>query len=391
MAPPPRCMQMVAASRDEASLAVRLYNDPAEPRSFESFVVHMHLAWLYLLHAEFDRDGTDFRYWRRDNPRILDKVDGEARRWELARCVVERWPSEKDPVRANLSFFIGLRNKIEHRYARQQQALAAVVGGQAQALLLNYEEELTSQFGTKVSLATRLRFPVFIGSFTEEGEKALRRLRTELPASLRTFISEYTASLDESVTNDPHYELRLRVFQELASKPTPETFAIQYTRWGDMTDDEREMLKDMGKKGLVVTKERPRNIVGHGLKKPKDVIAEVQAQIPFRFHQGHFKKAREVLNLRPPAGDPNPERTDEKYCIYDKLNDNYGYTPAYVKKLVRECNTEEGFRAFLGTAPQDKETGAWVGPPPPASIPPWLRNQSAPAAASLQESAEAEA
>ncbi len=34
MAPPPRYMQMVAASRDEASLAVRLYNDPAEIRSF---------------------------------------------------------------------------------------------------------------------------------------------------------------------------------------------------------------------------------------------------------------------------------------------------------------------------------------------------------------------
>jgi len=42
---------MVEASRDEASLATRLYNDPAEVRSFEGFAVHMHLVWLYLLHA----------------------------------------------------------------------------------------------------------------------------------------------------------------------------------------------------------------------------------------------------------------------------------------------------------------------------------------------------
>ncbi|MFC3761579.1 DUF3644 domain-containing protein [Tenggerimyces flavus] len=56
---------MVAASRDEASLAVRLYNDPAEMRSFEGFVIHMHLAWLYLLHAEFIRDGVDHRSTRR--------------------------------------------------------------------------------------------------------------------------------------------------------------------------------------------------------------------------------------------------------------------------------------------------------------------------------------
>jgi len=76
VAPPPRYMQMVAASRDEASLAVRLYNDPAEIRSFEGFIVHMHLAWLYLLHAELTRSEIDFRYWQRH---------GGSKRLEAAR------------------------------------------------------------------------------------------------------------------------------------------------------------------------------------------------------------------------------------------------------------------------------------------------------------------
>lgn len=172
MAPSTRFMQMVESSRGEASLAVRLYNDHSEARSFEGFVVHMHLAWLYLLHAELTRDGVDYRYWRQQGRAWrLERVDGEPKRWELARCIRYRWPDEKDPVRANLMFFIGLRNKFEHRYARQQKTLTAVVGGQAQALLLNYEEEMTSQFGVNSSLATRLRFPIFIGSFTEEGER----------------------------------------------------------------------------------------------------------------------------------------------------------------------------------------------------------------------------
>jgi hypothetical protein len=52
---------MLDASTAEACLAVRLYNDPAETRSFEGFVVHMHLAWLYLLHAVLARDDVDFR------------------------------------------------------------------------------------------------------------------------------------------------------------------------------------------------------------------------------------------------------------------------------------------------------------------------------------------
>jgi hypothetical protein len=45
----------------EAQLAVRLYSDPSEARSFEGFVVHMYLAWLYLLHAELTRDGVEDR------------------------------------------------------------------------------------------------------------------------------------------------------------------------------------------------------------------------------------------------------------------------------------------------------------------------------------------
>jgi len=378
MAPPTRFMQMVDTSRDEASLAVRLYNDPAEARSFEGFVVHMHLAWLYLLHAGLTRDGVDYRYWRQHGrSRRLERVDGEPKRWELATCVRYHWPNEKDPVRANLMFFVGLRNKIEHRYVRQQEALTAAVGGHAQAILLNYEEELTSQFGVDSSLATRLRFPVFIGSFTDEGERTLRRLRAQLPARLRTFISEYDAGLDDSITSDSRYELRLRVLQELAPKD-PDALAVQFTRYDDLNDEQRATIEAIGKKGHVVVRERKRGVVGHGLMKATKAAKAVQERIPFIFSTGHFINAWKRLRVRPPGGDPHPENTEEKYCLYDERHKDYGYTAAYVEKLVRECSTEEGFRKVLGTAPRDKETGAWVGEPPPNATPPWAKKAGPP-------------
>ncbi len=136
---------------------------------------NMHLAWLYLLHAEFTRDGVDYRYWQPGTSRRLEKRDGEPKRWELARSVRQRWPLHQDAVRANLDFFIGLRNMIEHRFTRNQRSLSESVSGHAQALLLNYEEELTTQFGLTASLATRLRFPVFVGSFTTEGRRRSSR------------------------------------------------------------------------------------------------------------------------------------------------------------------------------------------------------------------------
>jgi hypothetical protein len=375
VAPPTKFMQMVDASTDEASLAVRLYNDPSEPRSFEAFVVHMHLAWLYLLHAELTRAGVDFRYWTTvGKVRRLIKVDGEPKQWELARCVEERWPNEKEPVRANLGFFIGLRNKIEHRYARQQEALTVAVGGHAQALLLNYEEELTSQFGDKSSLATRLRFPVFIGSFTDEGERALRRLRSQLPAPLRTFIAEYDAGLDEDVANDPHYEFRLRVVQELTKKDA-DALAVQFTRFDDLTDEQRATVEEMGKKGAVIVREQKRGVVGHGLMRPTEAAKAIEAEIPFKFTSGLFTKAWKKLGVRPPVGDSHPERTNDKYCYYDERHKDYGYTAAYVAKVARECNTEAKFRKFLETTPRDKETGTWVGEPPPG--PPWAKKKTA--------------
>jgi hypothetical protein len=349
-------MQMVDASRDEAQLAVRLYNDPSEARSFEGFVVHMHLAWLYLLHAELTRDGVDYRYWRTEGrTRRLVRVDDEPKRWDLATCVPHRWPDEKDPVRANLVFFIRLRNKIEHRYARQQEALTAAVGGQAQALLLNYEEELTGQFGADSSLATRLRFPVFIGSFTDEGERTLRRLRSQLPAALRTFISEYDAGLDEAITRDPRYEFRLRVLQELAPKD-PDAIAVQYTRFDDLNEEQRAAIEAIGKKGYVVVRERKRGVIGLGYLKPAAVVQRVNAQIPFVFNMTNFSNAWRALNVRPAIGDPHPEKTDEKYCLYDERHRDYAYTPAYVDKLVRECRTEAGFTKLFGSAPKLKAT-----------------------------------
>lgn len=362
---------MIEASREEAQLAVRLYNDPAESRSFEGFIVHMHMAWLYLLHAEFTRDGVDFRYWRtRGRARRLERVDGEPKRWELATCVQHRWADEKNPIRANLDFFICLRNKIEHRYARHQEALAATVAGQAQALLLNYEEELIAQFGVQASLATRLRFPVFIGSFTSEGERTLRRLRSQLPAPFRKFIAEYDAGLDESVSTDSRYELRLRVLQELAPKD-PDAMPVQFTRFDDLTEEERATVEAIGRKGHVVVREQKRQVIGHGLLKPKEAAKAVQDQIPFRFNVNHFTNSWKNLRVRPPVGDPHPERTDERYCIYDERHKDYGYTTAYVSKLVRECQAEEGFREVVGTAPKDKLAGEWVGPPPAYATPPW--------------------
>lgn len=350
MARPPKHAAAVAASRDEASLAVRLYNDPAEPRSFEAFVVHMHLAWLYLLHAVFTRDGVDHRHWDPSRSGRLVKIDGEPKLWALSDCVKHRWPAADDPVRRNLDFTIALRNKIEHRFAARQGAMSLTFGGHAQAMLLNFEAELSGQFGAEASLATRLRFPVFVGSFTADGEQALRRLRAALPASLRTFAASFTSGLDPSVSNDSRFEFRLRLIPELAPRD-PDALALQFSRLDDMTEEQKKAVVALGRSGAVITREQSRPVANAGRIKPRQAAKAIEDSIPFVFTGNSFTAAWKKLGVRPPNGEPHPERTDERYCVYDELHRDYGYTKAYVKKVAKAASTEDGFRDLVGRVP----------------------------------------
>jgi hypothetical protein len=350
MARPPSWAATLYAARDEALLAARLYNNAAETRAFEGFVVHMHVAWLYLLHARFVRDCIDFRYRECDNPRRFVRVDGEYKRWELSRCVEERWPDPNDAVRKNLEFFIGLRNRIEHRHARQDKNLALAVSGHAQALLLNFEAELTSTFGSSYSLANQLRFPIFVGTFTTEGTEALLKLRDRLPVSLKRFIADFHDGLKDEVAADARFELRLRVVLEQTQRGG-DALAIQFTRWDDMTDEERELVTELGRRGQAIIREQKRPVVGHGLLRPYEAEQKVAAAVPFRFTRHHFLRAWQIKKIRPLSDDPHPERTDERYCLYDQLSRSYGYTEAWVKWLINRCATVEGFEAVTGRTP----------------------------------------
>jgi len=358
VAAPRKHMLMLATSKAEAILAVRLYNDPYEPRAFEGFVLHMHVAWLYLLHAEFTNSKIDFRYHQRDHPRLLDKVDGEAKHWELAKCVRERWPDRQDPTRANLDFFTRLRNKIEHRYPRLQQEMQQVFAGEAQALLLNYEQEVTYQFGHDQSLAGKLRIPLFVGSFSAAGERSLKVLRDRLPVALRRFHADFVNDLDPATRVDVRFVRRLQVANTVggpASAP-----ALQFLHDRGLTDEERDALASSravgdGGSGMVITKVKQQDVSNSGKLKPTDAARQVAAGIPFMFTAHDFTLAWRTLGVRPAGGAKDPCDTITKYCTYDALHHDYCYTQAYVKKLIRDCQTPEGFQKALGRAARDKK------------------------------------
>jgi Protein of unknown function (DUF3644) len=335
---------MLQGAIDEAVLAVDLYNQPREPRRLEAFFVHMHIAWLYLLHAEFTHDGIDYRY-RLPNGRF-ERVDGEPKTWELARSAKERW-DDNHPVRKNLELSVGLRNRIEHRY---HEATTIATAGYAQALLLNFEEELTTNFGADFSLGEVLRFPIFVGTITALGKVQNANIRSQLPKDTREFIARFESGLDDSVMNDQHYEFRINLVPKLGSKTDADT-SMTFVREADLSEEEKAALVALGKSGQVVVREQTRPVASRDYYRPGAALKLVEGRIPFKLRLHDIVIAWHKLGCRPEGNAANPERTDARYCVYDLPHRDYLYTKAFIDKLTRELATEKKFRTFLDREP----------------------------------------
>jgi len=193
VAPRPRWWHQLQASKNEALLAVDLYNRSGAERQLEAFIVHMSMAWLKLLQANFERDGKDTH--------IRD------RRGRRQRTSGGDWATKS----INLHFFILLRNKIEHRFERD---IAALVSGKTQSYLLNYERFLSETFGTTEGLANLLRFPLFISSITDDAVEALKAVRRRVPKAILEFVQDYELALDPGVTSDQTYEFRVHLMPQ---------------------------------------------------------------------------------------------------------------------------------------------------------------------------------
>lgn len=337
------------ASKEEALLAVELYNSRRQQRRLEAFYIHMHLAWLYLLHAKFRRDGVDFRYWRDGR---LERVDGEPKTWELARCVAEEWP-QNHPVRKNLELSIALRNKIEHRYANLE-AIVDRTAGYAQAMLVNYETTLTDTFRPASGIGGELRFPVFVNSITAAEMQDAVRHQARIPAGVRNLLVDFETGLGPDVSGDQRYEFRIRLIPQTGPRADSD-LAISFVREEDLSQDQRDALAVLGRSGTVIVRQQMRSVASLGLMKPRTAAAAIEAQIPFGFSvYGPFVHAWKALKVRPPGGDPHPEWTDERYCTYDEPHGDYLYTQAFVDKVVRNTNTARKYGEFIGREPRPK-------------------------------------
>jgi len=345
MAPRPTWWHVLQEARRQACVAMDFYNRPGDRCSFLDFVVHMHLAWQSLLHADLMKRKIDI-YYRQSNGRFKRGKDGQPRTWELAHCLQNEF-KENDPTRANVEFFVGLRNQIEHRF---QTALMAVTAAHAHAYVINFERELIDRFGDGQSLAGELRFPLFVQSLTPGGLDEQRKIRRGLPARARTYITKFEAMLDSAVKDDERFVYRV-LLTPIKGPKTEADMAYTFVRFDELTEEER--LAMVGKEGSVVVAEKIHNYALKDELLPGAAAVAIEARIPFRFGVNDFTRLRQSHEIGPAKGKLG-KKTDTKYCVYVKATKQYLYTPAYIDFCVQQIGTAEKYLKAMGRSPRLK-------------------------------------
>lgn len=236
MAPRPRWRHQLQASKEEVRLAVDLYNRSGTHRQLEAFIVHMTLGWTKLMLAHVEQSGGDF--YQRDNRNRRKKHPEGGFAYKPLRTLLDELFKPNDPRVANIVFFQGLRNQIEHRH---EARIAELVAGRTQALVINYETPLVEYFGQNEALGTELRFPLFVSSITSDAVESLKRARSLIPRGVLDWVQDFDLSLEAGITADQSFDFRIFLMPHTGPKSTADA-AMTYVRADQFTPEQNDVL-----------------------------------------------------------------------------------------------------------------------------------------------------
>jgi|SRR5579864_64915 len=334
----------LAKARSAAIAAVEVYNRPGPQFRTAHYIVLMTIAWTGLFHAWFFRQRK--KPWYRESlgrRTPYKRIDGEPVHWDLTECLGQYYKGANPPVRANLRFIIGLRNKIEHRDLPE---LDPALYGECQALLLNFEEFMVNRFGQRFALAEQLAVALqFSSIIPREKAKALKRLGAARTRSVRAYIEEFRAGLPPEVLTSTEYGFSVYLIPKTANRINSADIAVEFVPYDP---NEPDRMKELEKE-ITLIKEKQVPVQYKGLLKPGQVRDKIQSRIAQHFTLDTHTRAWRHYRVRPPSNSLHPEMTDTKYCIYDELHHDYGYTNAWVELLAKELSKPERYVAVVGT------------------------------------------
>jgi hypothetical protein len=340
----PKVKHLLAKSRDSALLAVDVYNKPATKFRSYAYIVLMVIAWTSLLHSVFERRKVKYFYRKRNSSRY-EYIDGDRKAWDISKCVEEYFRDQSIATRKNLEFFIGLRNKIEHRFL---PALDIEIIGECHSLLSNFERILVKEFGEKHSLNESLAIPLQLLTIDPAWRmKTLKELQAREYELVRNYIHSFRASLDAETESSLEYSFRVFLIPKIGNHESSSDIAIEFVKYNPDKPEEMQLYESLV--ALVKEKRVEIPVFNSGALKPGDVCKRVEQSLGIRFAPAtHHVSCWKHDKVRPERGSKTPEFTNPKYCHYDAAHKDYVYTEDWVKFLIQELSDANRRQEILG-------------------------------------------
>lgn len=331
-------------SRSACFSALRVWNDPDAKFRTSAFSLLFVTAWNSLALAVLQRDKTEWRRLKGGKP---VRRDGMEESLDTAELVALAFPGDKNAgLRENVTFWLDIRNCVAHRHL---PVLDISVIPYAQAGLLNFERMIVEEFGEEHQLSERLSVPLHLSGFRDPNLLVSRkRTQAALPLDVQAVLSRAGEVAPELLADDT-FLMRVAFIPVVPPSGRNPDAVAYFVRPGEVPAELADSLAHY----VVVPKATrgPRPSTG-----AKEVVAEVQRRIPFRFNTIDHAAVGRYLGVRPPKG--NPEGSlDELFCDYVMAAKIYVYNQQWIDRVVVQLSTADGFREATGREPVKVEAG----------------------------------
>ncbi len=325
---------LVIKARESALLALDIYNRPVTSFKSEGFIVMMVIAWTSLLHAIFEKEGVSYYYQDKDGE---DKyIDDDLKCWELSKCISEFYKGENDPVRLNISFMIGLRNKIEHRFVPK---IDNHISGECQALLLNFDELLTEHFSNYYSLKELLVFPLQTSNLRHDSKiDVVKKFQGKHYDSIKDYIDVYRNGINVETYNDPKYSFRVFLMPKTGNHKSTSDMSMEFIPYDVNKKEDMELLE----RHITIIKEKNVQVANQGKFKPTAIVNEVKDKIKKPFSMHNHTMAFKFYGVR-----VQPNKCKVEFCQYDEPHKDYVYTQKWIDFLIEKLSNDEEYKKVI--------------------------------------------
>lgn len=217
--------ELLVKAREAMIAAVHLFNGAGLHFRAELFIVTIVIAWTYLLHAWFRREGIDYRDKKADGS-VRKTRQGAERYWDLGVCLRHaRCPVPAVAIK-NLEFLLDIRHEIEHRSTtRIDDQLSAKL----QACCINFNDVIKSQFGSQFGLERRLPIALQFVTFSAD-QRAFLKKASDLPEHIGSAMDAFQERLSDEEFNDPRFAYRSFFVPKLANHRSSADRAIEFVK-----------------------------------------------------------------------------------------------------------------------------------------------------------------